>query len=653
MRNFKTKLISIITPCYNDNEIVKRAIYTALQQDIPDGELILVDDGSSTPVENIWGNRVKLIRHPKNRGLSAALNTGIQAAKNDRFVILSADDMFRSDWAKIMLPHLEKADIISSDFIGETGKVVECKPGSLKDLPYSNCHSYAAIIKKSIWEKVGGFQEYMNPSWEDWAFFLGAALKGATWYHVPEPVHIYHRNPHGRDADAQDKEILLKGKLEGTYPEVFGEGRGLVTFVIPCYNQEQFVVEALQSINNQIYPHVRAVIVDDGSPGDILSFLKEATNLPPYILLRQKNKGLSAARNAGIKYALQNFKSQYLVMLDADDKVHPNFVENCLSAMEPQSYVYTDIEFFGAGSGEYILPDFNCKALSRRHLHACTFLMESIMWQEIVQKRGYGYDENMLKGYEDWEFILAAVESGYCGKRIPDVLFYYRQHANGSMRTEATKINNELARYITTKHRWMEGSNAMPCGSCGGRRMTGRVSFSSNGGKKVYINVPGVGEVERNAVIEVTFHGHSTHTQTKIGQGLPGKGSTVYKFSGNPDGTYKNVFNIFAIDAHLFVGPFTFKKFVPKVEIEEVVESHVQRTEVVFDHETVAIDPDDLTQVKGLGTVAQKKLNEAGIFHFHQLTDAKKVAEILSFSLDRSKKIVEEAKSMKELENVT
>lgn len=642
-------MISIITACYNDNEIVKRAIQTALQQNIPGGELILVDDGSKVPLQNLWGNQVKLIRHLQNRGLSAALNTGIKAAKNDHYVILSADDMFRSDWAQVMLPHLGKADIISCDFQGERGKVVNCKPGSLKELKLSNCHSYSAIVKKSLWEKVGGYKEYMNPSWEDWEFWLNCAKNGATWHHVPQAVHLYHRNPKGRDVDSQDKELLLRAKFEGAHQDLFGKGRGLVTFIIPCYNQEKFVLDALQSIYDQRYPHVRAVIVDDGSPGDILPVLKKAPSIKDLALIRQKNKGLSAARNKGIQYAIENLKSQYLVMLDADDKVHPDFVEECLKLIQPKHYIYTDVEFFGSGSGQLILDDFNCKELAARHLHACTFLAEADLWRDIALRRGFAYDENMQKGYEDWEFAAASVESGYCGKRLPKSLFYYRQHAEGSMRVAATKINNELARYITSKHTWMRGGSIMPCSSCGQARSVGRLVMNRNGGSKMYVNVPGVGEVDATSLVTVTYHGERTDTQLKVGRGLPGRGSASYRFNNQEcregGGICKSV-NIFAVDHSLFIGPFTFKKYEPVSKKQEAVVEiqSPKKTELVFEKATVvAEEPDDLSALKHIGPAKQKRLNEVGITHFHQLT-LENLQKVLNFSVEKSQEVLEDVK---------
>src|ERR687894_2072239 len=94
-----------------------------------------------------------------------------------------------------------------------------------------------------------------------------------------------------------------------------GEG-GLVTVVIPCYNQAHFLGEAIESVLSQTYPHFEIVVVDDGSTDNTSEV---ASGYPPdkVRLIRQENKGLSAARNAG----LGRSGGEYVVFLDSDDRL--------------------------------------------------------------------------------------------------------------------------------------------------------------------------------------------------------------------------------------------------------------------------------------------------------------------------------------------
>lgn len=666
-------MISIITPCYatsnnNHGSLVQRAVYSALQQRV-DKEIIVIDDGSPEPIKNIWGGPVRVIRHDVNKGLSAALNTGISLAKSDRFIIVSSDDELRYDALEKMSQ--KQADIVCSDFQGDKGGPVKCRPATLNLLVNEgNCHSYAALIRKSLWEKIGGYKTTMNPSWEDYEFFINAAKHGATWAYIPEPLHIYHRSPNGRDVDAQDKTRLLRGKLYGYHPELFGKGAGLVTFIVPCYNQEKWLPSALESIYQQIYPHTNAVVVDDGSPGDVI---KAVEGIPGDIhILRQPNKHLSGARNTGIKYAWEQFQPQYMVMLDADDSVKPEFVEELMAAMplDRREYVYSDIKMDGDAWHEYAVSDYDPRLLVKKHIHACTFLAPSAMYLDIIKSRGYAYDEAMKQGYEDWEFALAALKTGWCGKRYPKPLFRYRYHHNGSMRTEANLINDELTAYIKSRHTWINNQEAfnMACSSCGGRNITTRVVRNSNGGMSVMVNVASLGSLDGREPIQVSYRGGSTSIITKIGTM-----GTIYKYSAVEhlmvDGSRIGPnFTAFARDAHLFAGPFDFQRVqisVPApvvapapVEVMpvEVAQPEPNTADVLMQKfeareqamTVVTLEADDLSKISGVGPAYAQKLVNAGFAYYQDVVDASadEIALVLSAPKAKAAAIIEAAKKL-------
>lgn len=656
-------LVSIIIPCYNHAHLLDASVGSALRQEYSQKEIIVVDDGSKKPIVNIWGDKVKVIYHKRNRGLPVALNTGIRASKGERYVILAADDELSPAYLPVMTE--QDKDIISCDFLAG-GRHVRSTPGNLSMLMTANCHSYAALVKRSVFDQVGGFKETMNPSWEDWCYWIDCAKAGAQWYHIPLPLHKYNRNPEGRDAIAQGKDYLLRGKLEGYHQDLYGKGRGVVSFIIPCYNQEQYLGEAIESALNQLYPHVNVVVVDDGSPGNVLNVAKEVNDGSGRLMVvRQRNGHLSSARNVGITEALKKHNSQYLCMLDADDKVSYRFVENTMAAMEHSRYVYTDIKFIGDAWHDYNTDNYNCELLAKRHLHPCTFLMPTLMYKSIISKRGYGYDEDMKEGYEDWEFALAAVEVGWCGKRLPKIEFFYRYHNEGSMRTEASKISSKLAKYVRDKHPWTKDKERvyMGCKACGGKRYMTVVN--SNGGTMKAVNVPGVGLADPGEALQVQYTGNTTSTITKLGAG-----GTVYKFSGNANGTYGPIFSAFARDAHLFNGPFVVNRIeVEKVAATEVViepdpsvvrlarlESELKPVAtaeeekvamVVEKLETITYEPDDFTVVPGIGPAGASKLKKAGFSYLEDIADAaaEELALVLGISSEKAEKVIAAAEA--------
>jgi O-antigen/teichoic acid export membrane protein/glycosyltransferase involved in cell wall biosynthesis len=101
----------------------------------------------------------------------------------------------------------------------------------------------------------------------------------------------------------------------------------LVSVIIPFYNQPKFVPEAVLSAKNQDYPSVEIIVVDDGSTVPADSLIKRA---PGVTILRTENRGVSAARNLGFSKS----SGEFLIFLDADDRLMPGAIEAHLRALE-------------------------------------------------------------------------------------------------------------------------------------------------------------------------------------------------------------------------------------------------------------------------------------------------------------------------------
>ncbi|HET9532657.1 MAG TPA: glycosyltransferase [Blastocatellia bacterium] len=125
---------------------------------------------------------------------------------------------------------------------------------------------------------------------------------------------------------------------------MIGKEEHLVSVVIPCYNYARYLGEAVESVLAQSYPHFEIIVVDDGSTDNIV---EAVARFPKVRLIRQKNQGLSAARNTG----LWESKGSYLVFLDADDRLLPDALErgvNSLSANPACAFVVGQSLFISA-----------------------------------------------------------------------------------------------------------------------------------------------------------------------------------------------------------------------------------------------------------------------------------------------------------------
>lgn len=110
------------------------------------------------------------------------------------------------------------------------------------------------------------------------------------------------------------------------------------SIVIPLYNKEKYIENALKSILKQTVTDYEIIIVDDGSTDKSREIASKHVSDKIRIIDHFENKGLSAARNTGIK----NAKSNYVTFLDADDLWHPNFlqtIKNLISSY-PEAHIF-------------------------------------------------------------------------------------------------------------------------------------------------------------------------------------------------------------------------------------------------------------------------------------------------------------------------
>ncbi|MFA5864845.1 MAG: glycosyltransferase [Phycisphaerae bacterium] len=113
--------------------------------------------------------------------------------------------------------------------------------------------------------------------------------------------------------------------------------------IIPCYNGSPFITEAIQSVLNQTVPVMEIIVVDDGSTDDSAAIAERFG--PPVRVIRQKNAGVSEARNRGIREA----KGEWIAFLDADDLWQSDKLEKQFSkTKQGYDFVYCDAINFGA-----------------------------------------------------------------------------------------------------------------------------------------------------------------------------------------------------------------------------------------------------------------------------------------------------------------
>jgi glycosyltransferase involved in cell wall biosynthesis len=227
----------------------------------------------------------------------------------------------------------------------------------------------------------------------------------------------------------------------------------LVSVIIPCYNQGQFIDDALRSIGAQTFPDVEIIIVNDGSTdketNEILSRLKG----DGLSVITTENRGLAAARNTGIEAA----SGKYILPLDADDTIEPDYIKKAVDLLEndPETgIVYCRASLFGAIETDWNLPEYSLERMLLDNIIFCSALFRHDDWRAVG-----GYDEEMVYGWEDYSFWLSLIERGrkvYC---IPENLFNYRVASDSMVRSKEKWQKIQMFKRIYLRHQKLFSEN--------------------------------------------------------------------------------------------------------------------------------------------------------------------------------------------------
>ncbi|MDH6594948.1 glycosyltransferase involved in cell wall biosynthesis [Variovorax sp. TBS-050B] len=391
------KLVSICIPVFNGSNYLKKAIESALAQDYPHVEVIVVNDGSTDgglteAIALEYGNRIRYIKQ-ENRGVAGALNTAVAHAKGTYFAWLSHDD--------IHLPHKTSAQM---RFLSDLGRTDAClfSDYDLIDpddklittvrlpvdrirrsprLPLLNgmINGCSLLVPIAAMREFGVFDERLRFT-QDYDLW-NKILDKQEFFHQPEVLIQYRVHPQ-QDTQTQklapesdplwtrmidDRSPTQRAQLSGSSRR-FYQSLGvfleltpmqkasahalnlakhasrdtLTSVVIPFFNEINLLHRAVESVRSQIGARFEIILVDDGSTEDTSSIERLAQSDERIKLIRQANRGAAAARNRGMMSA----KGEYIAFLDGDDTFMPNKIRRQLDLMQEHGALFSHTSYY-------------------------------------------------------------------------------------------------------------------------------------------------------------------------------------------------------------------------------------------------------------------------------------------------------------------
>jgi glycosyltransferase involved in cell wall biosynthesis len=217
----------------------------------------------------------------------------------------------------------------------------------------------------------------------------------------------------------------------------------LISCVVPVFNGERYLAEALESILKQSYRSLEIIVVDDGSTDGTAAVMDHYAGRAR--LLRQANAGTAAARNLGLNAA----QGEFVAFLDADDLWHPEKLERQTARFKTRpelDYCVTHVQNFW-------VPEL-IEEERRFRDHRISKALPGYSTGTLLARRALfdtvGQFNPAIKHADDTEWFLRASEHGAAMELLPDVLLYRRLHQTNLSRLRASNSRDQYLQILKT-----------------------------------------------------------------------------------------------------------------------------------------------------------------------------------------------------------
>ncbi|HSY17149.1 MAG TPA: glycosyltransferase, partial [Candidatus Acidoferrales bacterium] len=276
-----------------------------------------------------------------------------------------------------------------------------------------------------------------NSSFGWWAAFLGTAPDKMVFIPVP-----WFDNPFNNTVDMLPAGWRRLPKNRAAAPQV--------SVVISCHNYVQHLPEAVASVWNQTYRSFEIILVDDGSTDDSPAVAQRLAKETPadisFRIIRLEDVGPTAARRSAIGQA----RGKYIVPLDADDRIAPEFLAQTVPVLEADAklgFAYVDTVFFCEKQQRHQQPEYDFAKLCQGNFISHCSLIRKAAFDDVS-----GYDSENWGYYEDWDLWIRLGTKGWFGKHVGEPLFFYRHHFNSSLSLFAGRLDPIYKAFLQTRH---------------------------------------------------------------------------------------------------------------------------------------------------------------------------------------------------------
>lgn len=221
----------------------------------------------------------------------------------------------------------------------------------------------------------------------------------------------------------------------------------LVSIVIPCYNASKTLKRCIDSLLAQSYPHLEIIVVNDGSKDDSLKIL-QSYNDSRLVIIDKKNEGVSATRNAGLRYA----SGEYVSFVDSDDYVDAHYISKMVEALNQDQSDYVVCNFYhvnksGVEKNQPLITQNGC-SIDECFYDIYTKTNYNPPWGKLFKKQFITseFNRSMSLG-EDLLFNIDYCSNINKVSVINEYLYYYDTLVGGGLHKQLLSIDEFLYLY--------------------------------------------------------------------------------------------------------------------------------------------------------------------------------------------------------------
>lgn len=228
--------LSLVTPVFAPGAVFDETVASVLGQTLQQWEWILVDDASPDDVSlerlaelEARDPRVRVLRHPSNRGRSAARNTGVAAARSEWVYMLDHDDLLEPTALEKTLWHLHtRPELCFSNGWSAAFGAQELlwTRGFERAAEFLDANQVGgrALLRKSALEAIGGYDERLVEGFEDWDLWLRFAQQGEWGATIPEVLDWFRRRDPPAPWEEPGRAESYRKRFETRYAELYASG---------------------------------------------------------------------------------------------------------------------------------------------------------------------------------------------------------------------------------------------------------------------------------------------------------------------------------------------------------------------------------------------------------------------------------------------